>query len=193
MQLPKAKSSRGAQAGHNFYEEIFQGGDFAAQLTQRPATLRGELENVFPQVAAGRDGGPRPAVAGVTAYFGDAGKLLQAGRNVALRTLHLRDQARLAGDTIAQFLGGAGGDDATFGDDDDPLAGGLDLRQDVAGQHYGVVLGQFADQRACLANLRRVETDSRLVENQNARVVQQRIGQADTLPVAFRQMRDGPV
>ena len=54
----------------------------------------------------------------------------------------------------------------------------------------GVLLAQFADQLARLADLRRVEAGGRLVEDQHRRVVQQRVGQADALAVALRQRAD---
>jgi len=48
--------------------------------------------------------------------------------------------------------------------------------------------GRCPDQLADLDDLRRVEADRRLVEDQDLRVVQQRAGETDTLPVALGKL-----
>ena len=73
-------------------------------------------------------------------------------------------------------------------DDDDALAGLRDLGQDVRAEDDRVVAGEAPDQLARLDDLLRVEAGGRLVEDQHVGVVNQRLGEADALPVALREL-----
>ena len=68
-----------------------------------------------------------------------------------------------------------------------------DLRKDVRAQHDRVVAGEAANQIARLDDLLRVEAGGRLVEDQHVRVVDDRLRQADALPVALRELAAVPV
>ena len=80
------------------------------------------------------------------------------------------------------------GDDAALVDDDDALAGLRDLRQDVRAEDDGVIAGEAADEVARLDDLLGVEAGGRLVEDQHFRVVDERLREADALPVALREL-----
>ncbi len=56
-----------------------------------------------------------------------------------------------------------------------------------------VSVAQFADQRADLANLNRIETGGRFVEDQDVRIVNHRFGQADALAIPFGKMAEDAV
>ena len=77
-------------------------------------------------------------------------------------------------------------------DDDHPAADGLDLRHDVRREQDRVPVAQLADQGADLADLDRVEAGRRLVEDQDVGVVDHRLGQADALAVALREVAEDP-
>ena len=53
-----------------------------------------------------------------------------------------------------------------------------------------MLAAQRADELAHLDDLHRVEAAGRLVEDQQLRLVHQRLGHADALPVAVRQAED---
>src|SRR5262249_56665680 len=74
--------------------------------------------------------------------------------------------------------------------DDDRVARHLNLREHVRGQEDRVLVAKFLDQLAGLAYLRRIETDGRLVEDQDRGVGNQGVGQADPLAVALGQRPD---
>ena len=63
-----------------------------------------------------------------------------------------------------------------------------DLGQDVRAQDDRVIAGELLDQLARLDDLLRVEAGGRLVEDQHVGVVDQRLREADALPVALRQL-----
>ena len=73
-------------------------------------------------------------------------------------------------------------------DDDDALAGLTDLGKDVRAQDDRVVAAELLDQPARLDDLLRVEAGGRLVEDQHLGVVEQRLREADPLPVALREL-----
>ena len=71
-----------------------------------------------------------------------------------------------------------------------------DLGEDVRGEDHRVLRlplllrRQGRDQRADLLDLRGIETDRGLVENEHGRIVHDRLGEADALAVALRQRAD---
>ena len=86
------------------------------------------------------------------------------------------------------LLGGAVGDEPALVDDQHPTAGDLDLRQDVRGQDDGARLAEPADQAADLDDLVRIEPVGGLVEDEQLRRVQQRLGEADALTIPARHV-----
>ena len=70
------------------------------------------------------------------------------------------------------------------------LAHGLHFRQDVGGQNDRVVSAEALDKVADLDDLLRVEANGGLVQNEDRRVAEQSLRNADTLLVALRQVAD---
>ena len=77
--------------------------------------------------------------------------------------------------------------DAAFVDDDDATTGHLDFGQDVRRKQNRVLLAEILDQLAHLSDLVGIETDRRLVENEQIGLSQKGIGQTDPLTVSFRE------
>ena len=124
---------------------------------------------------------------GALADAGDGpGRLDGAGRGAGDLDLDRAAAAQLR----RQLLLGPLGDDLAVLDDQQAVAGLADLGQDVAGEQDGVLAAQRLDGRAHLDDLHRVEPAGRLVEDQQLRLVHQRLGHADALPVAVRQAGD---
>ena len=73
------------------------------------------------------------------------------------------------------------------------IAGALDLGEDVRGEQDGVLAAQAPDELAHLHDLHRVETVDGLVQDQERRPVDDRLGDADPLLVAVREGADGLV
>ena len=79
----------------------------------------------------------------------------------------------------------AGPDEPAAVEDDDPVGDLLHLVELVAGDQHGAALvGEVAQQPAQPADAVRVEAVGRLVEDEDARVAEQRGGQAEALPHA---------
>ena len=78
------------------------------------------------------------------------------------------------------------GNELSFVDDDDPLAGLLDFRQDVRAQNDGVVAGEALDQVARLVDLFGIQSSSRFVQNEHVWIVNDGLGQPHALAIAFR-------
>lgn len=74
--------------------------------------------------------------------------------------------------------------------DNHALAHGLHFGQDVGGQNNRVVSAEALDEVADLDDLLRVKADGGLVQNEDRRVAEQSLRNADTLLVALRQVAD---
>ena len=81
-------------------------------------------------------------------------------------------------------------DELALGDDQRAIAGGLDLGQDVRREQHRVLAAELADERADLADLVGIEPGGRLVENENGRLRDERIGEPHALAVALRKVAD---
>src|SRR5262249_902731 len=75
-------------------------------------------------------------------------------------------------------------------DDDDAVTGGGDLRQDVGREDHRVLARETLDHLTDLDDLRRIETDGRLVQDEHRRIVDERLSQTDALPESAREMPD---
>ena len=80
--------------------------------------------------------------------------------------------------------------DASLVDDDHFRTEGLNLLQDVGGQDDRLVDAQRPDQGTDLQDLVGVQAGSRLVQDEDGRIVQNGLGQADALPESLGQMLD---
>ena len=92
-----------------------------------------------------------------------------------------------------QIGDGIDGDDFAVIDDDDFAARLFDFGQDVRAENDGVIAGEAGDQLAGFALLLGIEAGGGLVEDQHRRVVDDRLGDADALAVAFRKLADDGV
>jgi hypothetical protein len=81
-------------------------------------------------------------------------------------------------------------DQRTAAEHEQPVAGLADLGQDVARDQDRVVLLEIVDQVAHLDDLHGVEASRGFVEDQELRVVDDRLGEADALTKAVRQRID---
>ena len=131
-------------------------------------------------------GEPAPPVADVLAgrlrharHLAEA-RPISAGPS-ALRPARTSRTTRLPRPGPPQFVDRAGGGDPAARDDHQVRAGLLDLRQDVAGQEHRVLLAERPDQPPRLLDLRRVQADRRLVQDEDRRVGHERLGQAHAL------------
>ena len=79
-----------------------------------------------------------------------------------------------------------------FGQDQHLLADRLHLAQNMTGQDDRVGLPQLPDEFADLDDLRRVQADGRLIEDDEFRAAQQRLRDAHPLPVALGEAADEP-
>ena len=89
-----------------------------------------------------------------------------------------------------QAFGGVLGHDLAALDDQHPVTELLRLWQDMGGQKYRVIPTQFGDQLPHFADLARVQTGGRLVQDDQLRVVHQSLGDAHPLAEAFGQVAD---
>ena len=70
----------------------------------------------------------------------------------------------------------------------------LDLGQRVGREEHGAALGaDLAQQRVEAPLHERIEAGDRLVEDQQLRLVHERLDQAELLPVAGRELVHGPI
>src|SRR6266704_1758297 len=93
-------------------------------------------------------------------------------------------------DALRELARRAIGDQPALVDDQDALAGGLDLREDVAREHNRPVAPELLDQVARLARLAGVETGGRLVEDEGLGLVHYRLRQAHALAKTTREPAD---
>ena len=94
---------------------------------------------------------------------------------------------------VVQVGHGIHGDNFAGIDNDDFAAGLLDFGEDVGAENDGVVAGEAGDELAGFALLLGIEAGGGLIENQHGRVMDDGLGDADALPVAFRKLADDGV
>ena len=80
-----------------------------------------------------------------------------------------------------------------LGDDEYLLTHGLYLGQDVGAEDHRMVFAQLLDEVADLDDLNGVKADSGLVQNDDLRAAQKRLGDPDTLPVALGERANQPL
>ena len=92
----------------------------------------------------------------------------------------------------AQLLGRALGHQMAVGQNQHFGTNRLYLAEDMAGQNHGMTLPQFTDQAADFDDLRRVQTDGGLIQNDDLGMAQQGLGNPHPLAVALGQVPDQP-
>jgi hypothetical protein len=105
---------------------------------------------------------------------------------------HDDDDARRAA-LLRERLHRALGDELASVDDDDARAARLHLRQDVRREEDSVLGAELFDDVADVADLVRVETCRGLVEHEERRLRNERIGEPDALAIALREIADEDV
>ena len=115
---------------------------------------------------------------------------MPVGVDGAVAALHFHQHGLGAARPILQVVHRVGGHQLAFVDDDHLLAGLLDLGQDVRAQDDGVVARQAADQITRFVDLLGIQAGRRFVENQDFRVVDDRLRQPNALPVAFGKLAE---
>ena len=83
-----------------------------------------------------------------------------------------------------------GGQQPTVEQDHHPARDPFDLSKHMRGDQYGAPSGQLPDQRTDLDHLIGVERIGRLVEDQQRRVIDQRLCDGDALAIAARELAD---
>ena len=126
----------------------------------------------------------------------DVGNIIHAGQDRADGLLiRLRGKVDLTRRKQAalQLVRLAKGEQLPVRDDEDLLADRLHLGEDVRAEDDRVRLPELADEVADLDNLQGVEADRRFVQNNHLGAAEQRLRDADALPVALGQGGDAAV
>src|SRR5580704_1231576 len=89
-----------------------------------------------------------------------------------------------------QLFGRVLRDNSSPVDNHDAAAGHIDLGQNVRRQQHGGMPRQRANQLADFDYLARIESYSRLIENQHFGIAQDRLRDSDALPITLRQFAD---
>ena len=131
--------------------------------------------------------------AGRVSDFRAVGKRSKGGGDACLFAAHRQQKHALLFHAAAEVFGRVGGNKLAFGDDHDRIADGADFGKDMAGKDDRMAVAEAADQVAHFNDLLGVETNRRLVEDQNFRVADHRLRKADALLVAFGEMADQTV
>ena len=160
----------------------------AEEGAEGPLLISGEVGDAFPAVGAGfdEDGKVLPVVFGeFVADFFDGFEFLEGGADFFGGALDLGGDPAGGPHLADEVGGGVGGFDASTVDDDDLITQLGDLAEDVGGDEDGVLLSEAGDEFADGADLVRVEAVSGLVEDEEGRLVDEGVGDADPLAVAL--------
>ena len=123
-------------------------------------------------------------------HVGNAGKNLQY---LVLRSFNAGNVAEVVGKAVREIFFRVVRYDLTFINNHNPVTDRLNLRQNMRGQNNGMALTKGLDQIPNFDDLLRVEADGGLVQNQNLRITDQRLREADALPVALGKIFDNAV
>ena len=108
----------------------------------------------------------------------------QRPRLFRLRVCGEHDLARRA-QLPLQLRRSAEGGQRPFGNDEDLVADGLHLGEDMGAENDSVALSKLLDQISDLDDLNGVKADGRLIQNDDLRPAEQRLRNAHALPVAL--------
>ena len=184
--------------GGELQEDIFQAQADGAEFGEIPAGVDHAAGQFGADVAALQafDFEGNAAVPGVLHHdAADAGDLFEASLDFAGVGAAVGGfDFEADGFGAAQAVGEVGDrilrDQLALADDDDALAGLLHLAEDVGAEDDGVVAGEGLEQLADFDDLLGVEAAGGLVEDQDIGVVDDGLGDADALAVAFGQLAD---
>ncbi len=102
----------------------------------------------------------------------------------------LNFQSCAAAQMLLQRLGGVVGHEFAVGNNNDLIADGLYLGEDVAGKNDGMILAESPNQIADLRNLFGIQSHRWLIQNQNGRKAQNGLRKPHTLFVALGKILD---
>lgn len=137
-------------------------------------------------------------VGGASLHRGHASELfelladLRFGRSLALEARLLVDGDEVTDGAAAgpDVLEVAVGHDPSARDDDGARAGGLDLVEVVGREQDRAIFADLLDVPDDLGLFVRIEIARRLVEDEDRRIVDERLGQTDALTVTVRERAD---
>ena len=166
---------------------------FLSELAQRPAAFGREAGDFRARIVT-RVGAQPAFVPAVFERedlgFAHPGERGERGLEPGGRREDFGPESARRAHASGQRLGRVRGGDAPPVDDEHPAASHFDFGQDVGREQDGVAFAEVFDQLADLPDLVRVEADGRFVEDEQVGVVQEGIGQAHALAVAFGQRAD---
>ena len=184
----------GSIAACKLQEDFLQREVCVSQSQQRPALAGEQCKQVAAQVVVrlALDGNLEDALF-LLAEGVNLHNVLHAAdglQNFAFRAVNARNDAVLCGKVVRQRIRCAVRHKTAVVHDDHALAHSLHFGQDVGGQNNRVVSAEALDEVADLDDLLRVEANGGLVQNEDRRVAEQSLRNADTLLVALRQVAD---
>ena len=115
----------------------------------------------------------------------DATNFPECFQNRFAVSFHLQLKLHLPAHLTGQLFLACISDDMPLMQDNDAVAHRLNLRQNMGGQQHRPGFGKLTDQLADFDNLRRVQSNRRLIQNQQLRVAHQRLRQSHPLTVAL--------
>src|SRR4029077_9696411 len=126
---------------------------------------------------------------------GDAGDQLEARLHLcrideAVARTDFDEQRLGAARALLQIADGIGGHEFALVDDDDLLAGLLDCGKNVRAENDGVIAGEALDEFAGFVDLLGVEAGGRLVENEHVGIVDDGLGETDTLAITLGELAE---
>ena len=184
----------GSIAACKLQEDFLQRKVCVSQSQQRPALAGEQCKQVAAQVVVrlALDGNLENALFLLAERVNLHNVLHTADglHNFAFRAVNARNDAVLCGKVVRQRIRCAVRHKTAVVHDNHALAHGLHFGQDVGGQNNRVVSAEALDEVADLDDLLRVKADGGLVQNEDRRVAEQSLRNADTLLVALRQVAD---
>src|SRR5262249_34483982 len=123
-------------------------------------------------------------------FFSDlphAGRLLERRGDLPMRAANFQPHFLCPLEARGQRFRGIYRRDLTLVDNDDAVAKSLDLGKDMGAQNDGVAAAEAPDELADLDDLPGIEAHCGFVQNQQLRIVDQRLGNADPLAESFRK------
>jgi hypothetical protein len=117
----------------------------------------------------------------------DGGKLLP---DLGIRAFNLETDLQGSSQLAGEVCRRVGGDNLPPVDDEDPLADLTDFGKDVTAQNDRALPGELFDECPDFHDLGRIETDGRLIENKNWRIIDEGLGDAEPLAIPFGKVTD---
>src|SRR5260370_1552002 len=130
--------------------------------------------------------GDDAASAGHAFEFGRYGGLLDRTPT----RFHFKLHDLSATEAAIEAVHGIGGDHLAMADDDHPLAGLLHLRQNVSTENNGMGTSQASNETERFFALVRIESGGRLIQDEHVGIMDNRLRQTRSLPVALGQFAD---